>query len=69
MNVTEFTKLSVGNELFRIVDADKQGYMSSPFVLVEADKNVVRERFGNRSVIGFEIATKKCIILYTKNEE
>lgn len=66
MNVTEFTKLSVGNELFRIVDADKQGYMSNPFILVEADKNVVRERFGNRFVIGFEIATKKCIILYTK---
>lgn len=67
MTVTEFTKLCNGDNYFAIVDANRQGYVSTPRVLIEGDKNVVRkEEYGDREVIGFDVKTKKTILLYTK---
>ena len=66
MTVYEFTKLSVADVMFQIVNADKTGFMSNPEIMIEADKNVVRELYGNRIVVYFEIVSKKRMMLYTK---
>ena len=66
ITVTEFTRLSVDNIYFEIVDATLRGYMTSPKVLITADKNVVRKQYGDREVVGFELKTKKTITLYAK---
>lgn len=66
MTVTEFTKLSVDAVMFQIVNADKTGYMTTPETMIEADKNVVRELYGNRIVVGFDLVSKKRMMLYTK---
>lgn len=66
MTVTEFTKLCNGDNYFAIVDANRQGYVSTPRVLIEGGKNVARQYYGDREVIGFDVKTKKTILLYTK---
>jgi hypothetical protein len=66
MTITEFTRLSVGDVYFEIVDATIPGYMTNPKVLITADKNVVRQQYGDRNVVGFEPKTKKTITLYAK---
>lgn len=66
MTVTEFTKLCNGDNYFAIVDAERQGYVSNPHILIEGDKNVARQYYGDREVIGFDVKTKKTILLYTK---
>lgn len=66
MTVKEFVSLDLAGQMFRLVDADRQGYMSCPKTIIEADKNVVRVRFGERIVVGFENASKKTMILYVK---
>ena len=66
MTVTEFTKLCKGDNYFAIVDASRQGYIASPHILIEGDKNVARHYYGDREVIGFDVKTKKTILLYTK---
>lgn len=66
ITVNEFLKLDVSGVMFRAIDADKQGYMSCPQKLVEADRNVVREMYGNYEVVGFEIISKKTMAIYIK---
>lgn len=66
MTVYEFTKLSVADVMFQIVNADKTGFMTTPEIMIEADKNVVRKLYGDRIVVYFELVSKKRMILYTK---
>lgn len=66
MTVLEFTKLDMQGVMFAVVDANKTGFMSSPSILIEADKNVVRKNYGDREVIGFSLLGKTKMMLYTK---
>ena len=66
LTVTDFTKLDVAGVMFRVIDGDKQGFLTCPQVLIEADKNVVRERYGDYGVVYFEIIGKKTMALYIK---
>ena len=66
MIVRNFVKLDVSGMMFRLVDANRVGYMTHPVVILEADKNVVRKEYGEHEVVGFENATKKTMILYIK---
>lgn len=68
MTVTEFTKLDATGTMYKVVDADKVGYRTNPTILIDADKNVIREIYGNRIVVGFEIVSKKSMMLYTKEK-
>ena len=68
MTVTEITRLYEGGENFRIVDADRVGSRVNPHVLGEGDKNYVRVYFGKRVVAAIENASKKTVILYTKEQ-
>ena len=64
MKVQDFIKLEKTGTLYRVVDASKRGYMSDPEILITADRNVVKDRFGDCDLIGFAPATKKEILLY-----
>ena len=67
MTVNEFiTMESSGEPMYRVVDASLKGYKSCPKVLYEADRNMVRELYGSYNLVGFEVATKKTIVLYVK---
>lgn len=66
MTVTSFVRLDVSGVMFRLVDANRTGYVSNPYVLIEADKNVVKKEYGDYEVVGFENVTKKTMILYVK---
>ena len=66
MTVYEFTRMSEGGEIFKIVDADLSCSRSNPQVIVSGDKNVVRVHCGHRIVQAFANETKKTVILYTK---
>lgn len=69
MNVTDFTKLDSAGCLYRLVIAEGIGWASNRKVEVEADKNVIRERYGDREVVGFEIATKRSMYLFVGSDE
>ncbi len=68
MKVSEFLKLDVSGVMYAVVDAKKSGYMSQPHILVEADRNVVKDLYGNSEVVGFAPKTKRSIFLYIKSE-
>lgn len=58
-----------GNTMYRVIDANKQGYMTSPVTLIEADKNVVRDRYGDSDLVGFAPIGKNKIALYVQQGE
>lgn len=64
VNVKEFIKGDKGAAMYRVIDATKQGYMTSPVVLIEADRNVVIERYGHAYLEGFAAIGKNKIALY-----
>ena len=66
MTVTEFTKLSHGNMMFAMVEAKGLGWMNERKIAITADKNVVREMFGDREVLGFEPKTGRTLYIYIK---
>ena len=66
MTVMEFVKLDVSGMLYRLVDANRTGYMSNPCIMIEGDKNVVKTRYGQHEVVGFEGVSKRTMILYIK---
>ena len=66
MTVAEFVKLDVSGMLFRIVDADRNGYMTHPYILLEGDKNVITQWYGEYEIVGFEGVSKRTIMLYIK---
>ena len=66
MTVENFVKLDVSGMMFRLVDANMVGYMTHHYVLIEADKNVVKKEYGRCEVVGFENVSKKIMVLYIK---
>ena len=66
MTVAEFTKLDAAGTMFAIVDATKTGYMHHEHIEIEAGKDVVRQMFGDKEVVGYEIKTKRAMYLYVK---
>lgn len=66
LTVTDFTKLDVAGVMFRVIDGDRQGCLTCPKTLIEADKNVVREMYGDYFVEYFEIISKRVIAIYIK---
>lgn len=69
MKVAEFIKLNKANTIYRVVDADKVGYMTRPTVLIEADRNVVAERYGEHNLVGFSPVKKNMIEIYITDKE
>lgn len=55
-----------GNTMYRVIDASKQGYMTSPVTLIEADRNVVGDRYGDNDLVGFTPIGKNKMALYVR---
>ena len=66
MKVSEFLKVSDLSLLYQLVDANKTGFRTNPSIITEADGNVIRERYSDKELINFDIATKRKLILYVK---
>lgn len=66
MKVSEFLKVSDLSLLYQLVDANKTGFLTNPSIITEADGNVIRERYSDKELHSFEIATKRKLILYVK---
>lgn len=69
MTVNEFVSLDKTGCMFAAVNADKAGYMTRPEMLIIADKNVLRQLYGDWRVIGFEPKTARRIQIYITSEE
>lgn len=69
MTVKEFIKYNISGAMIVAVDGDQCGYMTKPTILIEADRNVINEMYGDYTVIGFEPVSKKKINLYIKKGE
>lgn len=63
MKVKDFLKLEKSGAMFIAVDADRRGYLTDPEVLIEADRNVIKQSYGDAWVVGFEPKGKK-VTLY-----
>ena len=68
MRVKEFTALEKSGCMFRLVDASKQGYMTTNISFYEANRIAIDEYYGDWIVIGFEPRNSKTITLYVKKE-
>ena len=66
MNVLEFTKFIVGDTMYKVVDARRPGFLRKGDVLIEADINVVRKRYGLWEVVTAEAVRNSVIALYVK---
>lgn len=66
MTIMELTKAEKSGAMFRVIDATKIGYMSSPTILIEAGKDVVRNLYADRELVGFSASGKNKIDLYIK---
>lgn len=64
MLVKDFVGMADG--MFKIVDAKNIGYKTIKKAEIEADKNVVREFYGDWEVVGFEAVGKDKIAIYAK---
>lgn len=69
MKVAEFIKLDKANTIYRVVNANKVGYLTCPEVLFEADRNVVKERVGVFELVGFSPLKKNMIEIYITDKE
>lgn len=65
MKVKEFINLG-GGSWYQLVDATRGGYMTSPHILIEADRNVVSERYGDKEIVHIEAIKKGTIRLFVK---
>lgn len=63
MKVKDFLKLEKSGAMFIAIDADKRGYLTNKEVLTEADRNIIKQSYGEAWVVGFEPKGKK-VILY-----
>ena len=66
MTVREFVRLEKSGCMFRIVDANKPGYMSRNIEELTADRNVMISYYGNCELVGFEPYSKRIITIYAK---
>lgn len=66
MTLSEFVGYETSGVLFTVVDATKQGYMTTPHTLTIGCKNVARKQYGDKEVVGFEPQTKRNIVVYVK---
>ena len=64
IRVTAFLSLERSGVTYDAIDASLPGYMTKPVVMVSADKNIIRERYGDYVVVGFEPKTTRRIALY-----
>lgn len=69
MTVAEFVKFDMGRAMYRIVNAAEPGYMSECKAMTEADKNVMKASYGEWQVVGFELISKRAMMLYAKEVE
>ena len=65
MIVRDFTN-NIVDGMFKLIDANKKGYLSYPHILYEGDRNVVNQFYGDRTVICYEAIKKNWIALYIK---
>ena len=65
MIVADFT-INVIDGMFRLIDANKTGYLSNPFIMYEGDRNTVNQYYGEKILIGYEAIKKNWIALYIK---
>ena len=66
MKVKDITKLT-GTVMFRLIDATRQGYMTCPKVLYEADKNALHASgYDEMEIVFIEAYGKNKIALYVK---
>jgi len=54
--------------MFKLIDANKQGYFSDPFELLTGDKNAVRVHYGRKEVVHFEVTGKNKMTLYIRDK-
>lgn len=66
MTVRDFVQTCKGDVIFRLIDADQRGYASNLFCIIEADRNVIAERYGDCEFVGFDPISKKVIALYAR---
>ena len=63
MTVAEFVKFDMSRTMYRIVNANEPGYMSTCKAMTEADKNVMKASYGDWQVVGFELISKRVMML------
>lgn len=68
MKVAEFIKLDKANTIYRVVNANIVGYLTNPTVIIEADRNVIREMFGDHELIGFCPVKKNTLEIYVRGD-
>lgn len=67
MTVYEFDhQFNVAGKNYKVVDATKPGYRQNEVTMLEAGRSVVTDRFGDKEVVGFDIAGKNWLWLYVK---
>lgn len=66
MKVSDFIKMEKSGAMYRVVDVSNVGYMNSDKYATEADRNVIRDRFGEETLVGFSAKGKNRIIIYIK---
>lgn len=62
MKVADFIKMEKSGALYRVVDADERGYMTTDKCLIEADRSVVKKLYADAEMVGFEPKGKKVVI-------
>ena len=65
MTVNDIIKIS-GGSMYKVVDATRQGYMTSPVIILVADRNVVGKECGDMEVVAMEAYKKNGLTLYVK---
>lgn len=68
MKVNEFVGIEKSGAMFAIVSADEVGYLTSQKIILEADRNVVLNKYGDCEVVGFEPKTKRTMYLYVSEK-
>ena len=68
MTLGEFIKFAKDDYFYLVVDADQIGYMSHPerCTLGEGNRAAIGPEFGNMKLVGFDIVTKRRIMVYAR---
>lgn len=67
MKVKDFVSMEKSGAMFRLVDADERGYLTTDKTLYEADRSTVKKLYGEAIVVGFAPKGKK-VTIYISQE-
>lgn len=68
MTLGEFIKFAKDDYMYTVVDANQIGYISHPerCALGEGNRAAIGPEFGNMEFVGFDIVTKRRIMVYVR---